>query len=138
VVLADCHQPEVAAALMGAAVPHLAVSAGEAIGTVGPLVTPGNSACLRCLDLTRAERDPAWPMILAQRAGREPDPPACGTIMAAAVAAQAAAQALAFVDGAAAGVVTNGTLELVLPDWQWHRRSWRPHRGCGCGSRAAS
>jgi bacteriocin biosynthesis cyclodehydratase domain-containing protein len=34
-------------------VPHLAVSASEAIGVVGPLVLPGQSACLRCLDLTR-------------------------------------------------------------------------------------
>ena len=139
VVLAGPCHPELPAALVSARLAHLAVGAGEAIGTVGPLVVPGRSACLRCLDLARADRDPAWPLILAQVAGRVPDPPACDSILAAAVAAQAAAQVLHFVDrAAAASAVTNGTLELVLPGWQWHRRSWQPHSRCGCGSRAGS
>ena len=139
VVLADIHEPGLPAALVREAIPHLAASAGEAIGTVGPLVLPGRSACLRCLDLARTERDPAWPLILAQRAGRQPDPPACDVTLAATVAAQAAAQALALIDrGAPGSPVTNGTLELFLPDWQWQRRSWRPHPRCGCSSVAAS
>jgi hypothetical protein len=137
VVLAGPQPPELPAALVSAGIPHLAVTAAEAIGTVGPLVLPGRSACLRCLDLARAERDPAWPVILAQAAGYEPDPPACDATLAAAVAAQAAAQVLHFTDRAAPGdVVTNGTLELVLPDWQWRRRSWRPHPQCRCGRRS--
>jgi hypothetical protein len=114
-------------------VPHLAVGAREAIGMVGPLVRPGVSACLRCLDLARADRDPAWPLILAQVARRQAEPVACGAVLAAAVAAQAAAQALAFVDRpAAAGPAENATLELVPPGWQWRRRGWRPHPACTC------
>jgi hypothetical protein len=31
--------------------------------------------------------------------------------------------------------VVNGTLELVLPSWQWRRRTWPPHPDCDCGSR---
>ncbi len=54
VILADSHRRELPAALAQKLVPHLAVSASEAIGVVGPLVLPGQSACLRCLDLTRA------------------------------------------------------------------------------------
>jgi len=126
--------------LMRAGVPHLAVRAEEAIGVVGPLVRPGQTACLRCLDLTRAALDPAWPLILAQLAGRTPDPPACDAALAAAVAAQAAAQALAHLDrgpGGSAGEsalpAENGTLELVLPGWQWRRRTWPRHPACGCG-----
>jgi len=135
VILADSHRRDLPATLVRRLVPHLAVSASEAIGVVGPLVLPGRSACLRCLDLARAERDPAWPIILAQLAGRAgADPPACDTVLATMVAAQATAQALAFIDaGAEAAAATNGTLELVLPDWQWRRRSWRPHPQCGCG-----
>ena len=115
-------------------IPHLAASADEAIGIVGPLVIPGRTACLRCLDLTRTDRDPAWPLILAQLAGRTVDPLACDAPLAAAVAAQAAAQVLAFTDRAAgAGAVSNGTLELVLPGWQWRRRTWPRHRDCSCG-----
>ena len=94
---------ELRASLMREQIPHLAVSADEAIGIVGPLVIPGRTACLRCLDLTRTDRDPAWPLILAQLTGRAPDPLACDAPLAAAVAAQAAAQALAFIDRAAGG-----------------------------------
>jgi len=134
VVLVGVTDPELAARLMRERIPHLAAAASEAIGVVGPLVTPGRSACLRCLDLTRTDRDPAWPLILAQLAGRQPDPPACDAALAAAVAAQAAAQALAFTDRPdQPGPVTNGTLELVLPGWQWRRRTWPPHPDCTCG-----
>jgi hypothetical protein len=134
-VLAGPHDPELASALVRERVPHLAASASEAIGVVGPLVVPGRSACLRCLDLARADRDPAWPLILAQLAGREPHPAACDATLATAVAAQAASQALAFVDRATpASAVVNGTLELVLPDWQWRRRTWPPHHKCSCST----
>jgi bacteriocin biosynthesis cyclodehydratase domain-containing protein len=134
VVLVGVTDPELAARLMRERIPHLAASASEAIGVVGPLVLPGRSACLRCLDLARTDRDPAWPLILAQLAGRQPDPPACDASLAAAVAAQAAAQALAFTDRPdQPGPVTNGTLELVLPGWQWRRRTWPPHPDCTCG-----
>lgn len=137
-ILVGRHLMELRASLMRDQVPHLAVSADEAIGVVGPLVIPGRTACLRCLDLTRAERDPAWPLILAQLEGREPNPCACDAPLAAAVAAQAAAQVLAFIDRAvAADPVANGTLELVLPGWQWRRRTWPRHPGCSCGSHAA-
>jgi len=129
------HPLELRAGLMRAQIPHLAASADEAIGIVGPFVIPGRTACLTCLDLTRAHRDPAWPLILAQLAGRHPDPPACDAPLAAAVSAQAAAQALAFVDrDAVPGPVADGTLELVLPGWQWRRRTWPRHNDCSCGS----
>jgi bacteriocin biosynthesis cyclodehydratase domain-containing protein len=134
VILADSHRRELPAALAQKLVPHLTVSASEAIGVVGPLVLPGQSACLRCLDLTRAERDPAWPLILAQLSAQAgADPPGCDTVLATTVAAQAVAQALAFIDqDGQAPAVTNGTLELVLPGWQWRRRTWQPHPQCGC------
>jgi hypothetical protein len=138
VILADIYRRELPEILRRGGVPHLAAAASEAIGVVGPLVLPGRTACLRCLDLTRAERDPAWPLILAQLTGGGADPPACDTVLAAAVGTQAAAQVLAFVDRpASASAVTNGTLELVLPDWQWRRRSWAHHDRCGCGRQGA-
>jgi bacteriocin biosynthesis cyclodehydratase domain-containing protein len=136
-VLTGYRLPELQDDLMRDQVPHLMASASEAIGIVGPLVRPGCTACLRCLDLLRTDHDPAWPLILAQLAGRTPSPLACDAPLAAAVAAQAAAQALAFIDGASsADAVANGTLELVLPGWQWRRRTWPPHPECSCGSHA--
>jgi len=133
-VLTGHHRPQLQADLMQDQIPHLVASASEAIGVVGPLVVPGRSACLRCLDLARTDHDPAWPLILAQIADRRPDPVACDAPLAAAVSAQAVTQALAFIDHPAdAGAVLNGTLELVLPSWQWRRRTWLPHRDCYCG-----
>jgi hypothetical protein len=138
-VLVGHQSPSQTAELFRFARPHLNVTASEGIGVVGPLVWPGVTACLRCLDLTRAERDPAWPLLLAQLSCRSVDPPACDPVLAAAVAAQAAAMVVAFADGGGpAQAAVNGTLELVAPGWQWRRRSWRPHPACCCGAGAAA
>jgi len=135
IVLVGHQSPAQTAELLQLRLPHLAVYADEAIGVVGPLVQPGVTACLRCIDLAKAERDPAWPLILAQLAGRSVDPPACDPVLVTTVAAQAAAQVLAFADHAPLTQATvNGTLELVWPSWQWRRRSWLPHPACLCGS----
>ena len=104
-MLTGRHGPELAAGLLADEVPHLTATAGEAIGIVGPLVIPGRSACLHCLDLARAERDPAWPLVLAQIIGRQPSTPACDCVLAASVAAQACAQVLTFVDRGRADAV---------------------------------
>ena len=128
--------PDVLDGLVRDRVPHLAVAAGEAIGVVGPLVRPGRSACMRCVDLRKAEADPAWPKIVAQATFARVRPAACDTVLAAMTAALACAQALAHIDRPASFVpaAVNGTLEVVLPDWQWRRRTWPPHPLCPCGA----
>jgi hypothetical protein len=136
-VLTGRPDPVLLAALVRDRVPHLAVHAEEAIGVVGPLVLPGRSACVRCLDLSRAARDPAWPRILAQAGGDCGSPAAtqaCDTVLAAATAALAAGQALAFIDRACEPATANATLEVVLPGWQWQRRGWPAHPACTCGA----
>jgi hypothetical protein len=60
----------------------------------------------------------------------------CDVPLAAAVAAQAAQQALAHLEGTGAACV-GATLELALPDWRWRRRSWPSHPQCDCRWRAA-
>ena len=93
------------------------------------------TACLRCLDYIRAEqRSGTWPLILAQIRRRRSGT-ACDAVLAAMVAAQAAAQALTAIETAPlASAAANGTLELVLPDWRWRRRTWPPHPACPCAS----
>jgi len=133
VVLVGDRTADRAAKLARDRIAHLAVMATEAIGVVGPLVVPGKTACLRCLDYVRAGNDPAWPLILAQIRSRRPEPAACDAVLTAAVAAQAAAQALSAIETApVATAAANGTLELVLPDWRWRRRTWPPHPACPC------
>jgi hypothetical protein len=138
-VLTDGYPAELPAELVASGVLHLAASAREAIGVVGPLVVPGQSACLGCVELARSDRDPAWPFILAQAAGQAAQPVACAATLATAVAAQAVSQVLSCLDLAQpAGAVTNATLELVSPGWQWRRRSWPRHGQCRCSTRLAT
>ena len=127
--------PDLTGQLLRDRVPYLALRTGEAIGVVGPLVRPGRSACLSCVDLRKTEADPQWPKILAQATFTRSRPQACDTVLAAMTATLAAAQALAFLDRPGTVPVTaDGTLELVLPDWQWRRRTWPPHPACRCGA----
>ncbi len=139
IILAGRQPIERLAQLARARVAHLAVMAGEAIGVVGPLVVPGQTACLLCIDYVRAGHDPAWPLILAQIGRKTPETPACDVVLATAVAAQAAAQALTAIEKSpTAAAAANGTLELVLPDWRWRRRTWPAHPACPCGSHTAT
>ncbi len=110
---------------------HLLAEVRDTVGVVGPLVVPGASPCLRCLDLARTDADPDWPALAVQLGRPARSPAACDAVLAAAVAAQAAQQALARLDGASPAAL-GGTLELALPDWRWRRRAWVPHPACEC------
>jgi bacteriocin biosynthesis cyclodehydratase domain-containing protein len=112
--------------------PHLVAEVREDVGVVGPFVQPGRTACLRCLDLTRTDRDPDWPVVALQLAAGTGGAVACDSALALAVAAQATVQALTLLDGDDLPAAAGGTLELTLPDWRWRRRSWQLHPDCDC------
>lgn len=118
----------VTAHLLRADQPHLVLrSTGTAV-TVGPLVLPGRSACLRCTDLGRRDVDPSWPRVLPQLVRlRRPT----GVVLTAWAVSVAAAQALAFLQGAVPESV-GATLELGSADHLMRRRTWPLHPGCGC------
>lgn len=129
--------PDVGEQFVRDATPHIVATVREATGVVGPFVVPGNTACLRCLDLHRADRDPAWPLIAAQLATdtRRPRTQACDVALATLVASAAALQVLSAIDStieACQVASRNGTLEMTLPDWRIRRRGWQPHPACGC------
>ena len=86
VVLAEAARPDPVAAsqLVVAGRAHLPVGVVDGRGTVGPLVVPGVTPCLRCEDLRRTDTDPTWPRLAAELAGRR-DP--VGVAPAAAIAA---------------------------------------------------
>lgn len=117
---------------------HLLAEVRDNVGVVGPLVLPGSSACLRCLDLTRTDRDPAWPALAAQLSSPVRGPLPCDGVLAVAVAAQTCQQVLALLDGRGRPASVGGTLELALPDWRWRRRSWPVHPACGCAEPLAA
>ena len=126
-------------------VAHLFASVREGTGIVGPLVLPGRSSCQRCHDLHRSDRDPGWPSIAAQLSGTAgQSTAACDVVLATAVAAHAAIQVLAFLDGGGADgdrtdstpgerlLAVDGTLEIARSDGRLRRRSWTRHPLCGC------
>ena len=51
-------------------IPHLPVVVSDSVAEVGPVVTPGVTGCLLCIDLQRRDADPSWPAIATQLMGR--------------------------------------------------------------------
>lgn len=140
-VTTDVTDPGTALDLLSGDVPHLPVVVREADAVVGPFVDPGprgiGSPCVRCVDLHRADADPAWPAVLAQLGARdrrgEPGPPAA---LATVAGGLVAAEVLAHVDGRAPR--TRGAqYEIPLPGLEPRIRRWAAHPSCGCAALAS-
>lgn len=107
--------------------PLLLITIREGVVTLGPIVPARQGPCLRCLDLHRTDRDPAWPRIqsqLPEEAG------ACSTATAYAAAAYAVAEALAVLDGAPP-LLLGESVDILGPH-ELRRRRWERHPDCGC------
>jgi bacteriocin biosynthesis cyclodehydratase domain-containing protein len=139
-VLADAAAPDPArvAELHLARVAHLVVRLRDGIGVVGPLVLPGRSACLGCVELHRCTRDPGWPAVAAGLLDVEGTGEPATT---AATAGLAVAQALVALDAASAAPTSGpvpaalgSTLELDLAAGALLRRRWTGHPDCTCGA----
>jgi bacteriocin biosynthesis cyclodehydratase domain-containing protein len=140
VVLTDylVADPRLVRDLHDAKVAHLPVRVRDGTGLVGPLVIPGTTSCLRCADLHRTDRDPAWPALAAQL---------CHTIGSADRATVLATAALALneidrVIRAVRGESTQGaaqspatldtTLEFDVARGVVDARRWSRHPECSC------
>lgn len=126
--------PAVSAGLAALGVPHLLVHAAEGTGVVGPLVVPGRTSCLRCVDLHNTDADPCWPALAAQLAAH---PRQADLATAQATAAFAAGQALRYLHGSAGShgelPVWDAAVEIDVFSGRCGRVEWRPHRDCPCG-----
>jgi len=152
---ASAAEREVAAELSLRGVPHLCVTVSETLAVLGPLVEPGRTACLRCLDLRRADLDPSWPLVLDRletgpraghpatararqsRGGDAPLDPesvveASDDVLIALVAAHAVLQVTMYLRGQQPPTV-DATVEFRLPSGLPRRRSWSRHPDCPCG-----
>lgn len=110
---------------------HVPIVFGENEVVVGPLVSPGESGCLRCADLARRDEDGAWPLIAAQLPDQPPVDHSTRLELA------AAASVVRAVDARLTGhsSVLDGIAEIIPPDGARPRRvSCPPHRDCGCGA----
>jgi len=106
---------------------HVPVILGERAVTVGPLVLPGESPCLACLEQQRADVDPAWPAIGSQLWGR---PAAMDTPLATTLASL---EVLTLLRDLAAGRGTPGTsIRIDLIDDARSVARWSASQRCGC------
>ncbi len=118
--------------LMVDGTPHVAVLCDEAgVTVVG--VRAGRSACSRCLDLHRAEHDPAWPLLALQCEPLDPAPPLPSALVA---GTMAAALALTLVPEPAPEpnpepAARRGSAWRV-EDGMPRQLNVRAHRDCGC------
>ena len=136
VVLADQPVPDplLTASLVAESIPHLSARAAEGCGLVGPLVVPGRTSCLRCLDLYVTRVDACWPLLAAQLCGASQVTDAATTQ---AVAAFAAAQALRALDPAAERLPTHdGAIELDTHTAESRRIPLSVHPACHCQVRS--
>lgn len=119
--------------LLSRDVTHLPVVARDSEVVLGPLVLPGRSPCLDCLELYRLGADPTWSQVAAVWDGAAPEPsvilpPPTPVLRAAAALAALCVQALARRDLPA---TIAATLE-VSQDAAVARREWTRHPACGC------
>ena len=102
---------------------HLPVLFGEFGVVIGPLVVPGESACLGCISLHRTDADPAWPAISAQLLGKEA---AAETPI---MATRAALEVIAMLEHAAGESVS---IRLDALSGERTITAVAPHTRCGC------
>ncbi|WP_212833667.1 hypothetical protein [Catellatospora sp. TT07R-123] len=114
-------------------VPHLALGVRDGTAVVGPLVPATGGPCLHCLELHRADRDPCWPDLAAQLVQAVPERDPCAAATRVTAAGFAAAEVLAYLDGAEP--TTIGTTVEINGVAPWRRRSWAPHPACDCTRR---
>lgn len=141
-VLLDDEAPTVLAASVGEpdrglldplvreGVPHLVARVLDGSAVIGPYVVAGRSACLRCLDLHDADRDPLRPRLLAQhRRATHAEP---SRLLIGLLAHWVAADLLALAhDRAPATLDATVRLPLLLAGAEATR--WAVHPDCGCG-----
>lgn len=107
---------------LGGDIDHLTVVFSESSAVVGPLVRPGQSACVTCVELDRIDNDPAWSAIAPQVWSRTAYPTR-------ALVAHAASEVLS--------VMSAGSGYSTRIDGETFSRVIRPHAvhpRCGCQS----
>lgn len=109
---------------------HLIVACSDLGVALGPLVVPGRTACLRCEDLHRLDRDPAWPELLLQLS--RPRLADAGSADLHWVAGGAVRHAVSWLAGGAPDSL--GACLVMDAAGALRVRPLRAHPGCGCGA----
>jgi bacteriocin biosynthesis cyclodehydratase domain-containing protein len=112
--------------------PHLPVVFGDDSVMIGPMVEPGNSPCLYCLEHHRRDSDASWSAIASQLWGRHARSET--PLASAEVATRVTRLVLGRLEfGRAAGrTMSARSFQLAADTGEVTRREWMPHPDCGC------
>jgi bacteriocin biosynthesis cyclodehydratase domain-containing protein len=112
--------------------PHLPVVFGDESVMIGPMIEPGNSPCLYCLEHHRRDSDTSWSAIASQLWGRRArsETPLASTE----VATRVARLVLARLESGrpASRTMSARSFQLATLTGEVTRREWMPHPDCGC------
>lgn len=112
--------------------PHLPVVFGDDSVMMGPLVEPGRSPCLYCVEHFRRDADASWAAIASQLWGRHSSSETA--LVSAEVAARVSRLVLARLDRrpSPGRAMTARSFRLAVDSGEVTRRDWMPHPDCGC------
>jgi hypothetical protein len=110
--------------------PHLVVSALAGRVTVGPFVSPGLTACSRCVTAHRCDRDPGHATVLGQYAAGLDDRVPPDPLLVQLAAAWAVRDLASYVEGDQPA--TWSSTVAVDPGLTLARQRWLRHPACGC------
>jgi hypothetical protein len=137
-VLATDREPSRRAAddAMRRGVPFLCVGIRELVGLVGPFVVPGRTACLRCVDLSRAHHDRCWRTVVdSMQANPAAEP--CRTPSLVATISGYAVQEVSMWAIGALPVSCDHQVEIPHGLGPVQTVAYPPHPQCGCGWQTA-
>jgi hypothetical protein len=110
--------------------PHLVVTVLAGRITVGPFVSPGLTACSRCITAHRCDRDPGHAMVRQQHTTGPEDPAPPDPVLLRLAAAWAVRDLVSFAEGDRPATWSS-TVE-VDPALSLVRQRWLRHAACGC------
>lgn len=114
---------------VGEQVPHLLVALGAHAHRVGPFVSPGLTACARCLQAHLVEEDPSRPLVDAS-ADATPVGPESDPVLDLRARVEAVSEIVRWAEGLRPRL-WSATAAITLED-EAQPRSWRRHPWCGC------
>lgn len=131
----DITDEQLQAELMHKDQPHLPVVLRDRDVLIGPLVVPGHTACIGCVDRHRGDQDPQWAGIcrtMRTRASIEAEAPPEESATALFAAGSAVLQSLLLIDGVNRPSGWSMVTQLRTADGSSTTHSYEPHPACGC------
>jgi molybdopterin/thiamine biosynthesis adenylyltransferase len=114
-------------------VPHIAVSFDTEFSSISPMIIPGQTACLFCLENMRTDQDSNWPVLASQLIGSQKKfDDAASQLFAAGVVIQ---KILARIDKVAGFELSEENLSgyrMNLKTGEITEFVWPKHKACGC------